>query len=484
MFVDVLLPLAIPKTYTYSLPVELVEEVMFGVRVEVPLKNKLYSGIVINIHNSAPVGNTRHVISIIDEAPIINLQQYEFWSWMAEYYCAKLGEVMNAALPAGLKLASESKFLLNTAIDISSVELTDGEYLIAEAMTIQQEITVDIIRDILDRKTIYPLIKSLMQKRVLIIKEEMKHRYRPKEADFVKLLPPFNKDLDEALEFTQRSEKQSRALLSIMSLSRKTKHVAKKAVYEMSNVDNAVLKALEKKGIIEIYTREVSRIEWGGDEKFELEPLSESQGLAASEIRKGHENGKVVLLHGVTGSGKTRIYVDLILDVIASGGQVLLLLPEIALTTQIVERLKLQISDGLFVFHSKVNDNERVEIWNAAMYANKLFVGARSALFLPFSNLKLVIIDEEHDPSFKQAQPNPKYQGRDSAIMLAKIFGAKVLLGTATPSLESILNCNLGKYDYVALNSRYGNSVLPTVEIVDLKESYKKGLVKENFSKY
>ena len=482
-YVDVLLPLAIPKTYTYALPLLLVDKIQFGIRVEVPLKNKLYSGIVISIHNNAPVGNARLVNSLIDDSPIINEQQFEFWEWLAKYYCAKLGEVMNAALPSGLKLASESKFLLNTQIDLPDLDLSDDEYLIAEAMSIQNEITIDIIQDILDKKTVYPLVRSLMRKRVLIIKEEMKHRYRPKEIDFVRLLPPFDVELESALELAKRSEKQARALLALMSLAKKSKHVAKKAVYEMSGTDGTVVKALAKKGIIEVYSREISRLEWGNEQAFQLDELSEEQHIALTEIKEGHDENKVALIHGVTGSGKTRIYVELILEQLKQGGQVLLLLPEIALTTQIVARLKKQIGESMFVFHSKVNDNERVEIWNAAMFANKLFVGARSALFLPFSDLRLVIIDEEHDPSYKQDSPNPKYQGRDSAIMLAKIFEAKVLLGTATPSLETILNCRLGKYKYIRLHKRYGNSVLPSVEIVDMKEAYKKGLVKMNFSR-
>ena len=478
-----LLPLSIPQTYTYAVPIDTVDEVMFGVRVEVPLRNKLYSGLIMSIHQEKPIHNVKNVVSVLDQAPIIHQQQFEFWSWMAGYYCANLGEVMSVALPSGLKLASESKFVLNAGLNLDELDLTDDEYVVVEAMSIQHELTVGVIQDILDKKTVYPIVKSLMQKRVLYIKEELKHRYKARTNDFVSLVPPYDKDLEGALDQAGRSEHQKRALLAIMSLSKKTGDVLKKAVYEMAGVNATAISGLVKKGVITIEKKEVSRLSFGGEEEdFALSDLSGPQATALGEIRSHMAEDKVALLHGITGSGKTRIYVELILEVLAAGGQALLLLPEIALTTQIVERLMVQIGTQMLVYHSKINDHERVEIWNAAMYANKLFVGARSSLFLPFSDLKLVIIDEEHDASYKQDNPSPRYQGRDSAVMLAKLYGAQVLLGSATPSLESMYNCTVGKYGYVALRSRYGNSVLPTIEVINMKEAYKKGLVKDNFS--
>lgn len=481
---EVLLPLAIPQTYTYAVPVQLVGEVQYGVRVEVPLRNKLYAGIILSWHQQKPLARTKNIVSILDEVPIICEQQAEFWSWMANYYMAQMGEVMNVALPSGLKLASESKFVLNEGVELDSIELTDDEYLISEAMSIQHEITIDIIKDILNKKTVYPVIKSLMEKRVLFIKEELRHRYKARSEDFVSLLPPYDTDLELALEQVTRSEKQGRALLAIMSLSKKQDNILKKSVYEKADVNSSVIKALQKKSIISIETKEVSRLSIGDpEEEFSLTPLSKAQKESLDQIKDNFKNNLVTLLHGVTGSGKTRIYVELILESLAKGGQVLLLLPEIALTTQIVDRLMVQIGSQLLVYHSKINDQKRVEIWNAAMHANKLFIGARSSLFLPFSDLKLVIVDEEHDTSYKQGSPNPKYQGRDSAVMLAKIYNAQALLGTATPSLESMHNCRSGKYGYVRLMERYGSAVLPTIEVVDLKEAYKKGLVKDHFSR-
>lgn len=484
LFVEVLLPLAIPQTYTYAVPVNLVEEVQYGVRVEVPLRNKLYAGIIMSWHQDKPLARTKNVVSILDDVPIICEPQSRFWVWMAQHYLAHVGEVMNVALPSGLKLASESKFVLNEGVELDTLDLTDDEYLISEAMSIQHEITIDIIKDILNKKTVYPVIKSLMEKRVLFIKEELRQRYKARTEDFISLRSPYDEDLELALEQVTRSEKQARALLAIMTLSKKQDVILKKSIYEMANVNSAVIKALEKKELISIESREVSRLSSGDpEEEFSLTPLSKAQEVALKQIKGNFSNDQVTLLHGVTGSGKTRIYVELILESLEQGGQVLLLLPEIALTTQIVDRLMVQIGSQLLVYHSKINDQKRVEIWNAAMHANKLFIGARSSLFLPFSDLRLVIVDEEHDSSYKQDSPNPKYQGRDSAVMLAKIYKAQVLLGTATPSLESMYNCEKGKYGYVSLQERFGNAVLPTIEVIDLKSAYKKGLVKDNFSR-
>lgn len=482
-YAEVLLPLAIPKTYTYAVPIDLVPAMTFGIRVEVPLRNKLYSGIVMEIHQKKPITKTKNIIATIDEQPIINEEQFEFWKWMAHYYCAGLGGVMNVALPSGLKMSSESKFVLNEGQDLTELELTDDEYLVAEALTFQHEMTIDTIQDILNKKTVYPILKGLMVKRVIYIKEELKTKYKPKKESFIHLTKAFIDQPEKGLALTAKSERQSRALLSIYSLARKNKDVAKKAVYELANVDNSVIKRLAEKGIINVFEKEVSRILLeDSDQDYTLSPLSDEQTQAKKAIKESFKENKVALLHGVTGSGKTRVYIDLILEQIALGGQVLLLLPEIALTTQIVERLKVQIGDVLHVYHSKISDHQRVEIWNAARFANKLFVGARSSIFLPFSNLKLIIVDEEHDHSYKQDNPSPRYQGRDSAVVLAKMFGADLLLGTATPSLESMYNCNLGKYNYVSMSQRYGAAELPDIEIVDLKDAYKKGLIKEHFS--
>jgi len=482
-FVEVLLPLAIPQTYTYAVPIEMVGSLLFGIRVEVPLKNKLVSGLIVGTHQEKPISKTRNIISILDDQPIIQEIQFEFWVWLATYYLCHLGEVMSVALPGGLKLTSETTFVFHPDTDLSTLDLTDDEHLIAEALSIQHEMNIGLIQDILDKKTVLPLIKRLMTKRVISVKEELRAKYKVLTEDFIAFVEPYGENIEAALELTKRAEKQSRAILGLGALSRKSKQVSKKALYEMSQIDSTIIKALQKKGIISVYEQEVSRIglsDEGVD--YSLTPLSPAQNKVHQQIREFHAKNKVVLLHGITGSGKTRIYVELILEALAEGGQVLLLLPEIALTSQIVERLNTQIGDMLHVYHSKINDQQKVEIWNTAMYANKLFVGARSSLFLPFSDLKLIIIDEEHDASFKQDNPAPRYHGRDAAIKLAQLYGAKVVLGTATPSLESMHNTTIGKYEYVSLMERFGDAILPLIEIIDLKDAYKKGLVKEHFS--
>ena len=482
LFVEVLLPLAIPQTYTYAVPVDLVDKIKYGVRVEVPLRRKLYSGLILDQHHKRPISKLKHVISVLDDIPIIAEHQIEFWTWMSRYYAAHLGEVMSVALPSGLKLSSETKYVYNTAIDLDELSLSDDEYLIAEALSIQHELTTDLIKDILDKKTVYPVIKRLMEQRVLYIKEELQYRFKPKTEDYVQLKPPYDKDLEVAMDMASRSEKQQRALLTIMSAAKKQEWIRKKDIYEKAGIDASVIAALKKKGIIAVEAKEISRLAGRTTVKHDLTELSLAQRSAYDEIETHFTEGRVALLHGVTGSGKTRIYIELINKVLESGGQALLPLPEIALTNQIVGRLEDQVTGDLLVYHSKINDQKRVEIWKAALSGSHLFVGARSSLFLPFSDLQLIIIDEEHDPSFKQDSPSPRYNGRDSAIMLAHLKGAKVLLGSATPSIESRYNSDLRKYGYIHLTERFGASVLPEIEVVSLKECYKKGLMRDNFS--
>lgn len=483
LFVDVLLPLAIPKAYTYSVPVELESTIQAGIRVEVPLRNKLYSGIILKIFRQKPDAKVRYIISLIDEHPIIEQKQIDFWQWLSEYYCAYLGEVMNVALPGGLKLSSETKLLINHDKNWQEEDLNDDEYLVAEALSIQNELTVALIQDILNKKTVYPVIKSLLLKQILLVKEELTFKFKEKKATYLKIADDYRDDVEAALQLTARSEKQSRALLSYYSLSKKLREVPKKSVCDMAGVDNSIVNTLIKKEIFTSYEKVISRIELDGETKENSSsPLSSQQKEVYDSIKMAFSEPRVVLLHGVTGSGKTRVFVELIREVLATGGQILYLLPEIALTSQMVSRLKSEIGDQLFVYHSQINDQERVEIWNAALYKNNLFVGARSSLLLPFYNLRLIIVDEEHDSSYKQESPSPRYQGRDAAVKLATLYGANVILGSATPSLESYHNCILGKYQYVPMMDRYGLAEMPDIRIINLKEAYKKGLVKEGFT--
>lgn len=479
--------MAIPKVISYKVPQILSSQIRIGIRVEVPLKNRMYSGLIISTEvDLDPLIKPRDIISVIDQEPIISLQQVKFWTWISDYYCCSIGEVMNVALPAGLKLSSETKLILNPKFDEDYLHLKDKEYLIAEAIHIRNELTINQVQEILDQKTVYPVIRNLIDAGVLYIKEELKFKYRPKKKDFIQFaLDTKAKDFsaDQVLELTKRSEKQTRALLILMQSALVEDWIEKSILYEKANIDASVLKALLKKGLINTKSMEVSRLNNDATNlDYEAPPLSDIQVKALQEIELLFEEDKKVLLFGVTGSGKTRVYIELIRKYLDEGKQVLYLLPEIALTTQLVVRLKVVFGESIGVYHSKMNNAERVELWKAAKSGKKLFVGARSSLFLPFSELGLIIVDEEHDPSFKQQDPAPRYQARDASIFLASMYGAKVLMGTATPSLESYDNTINHKYGLVKILERYGNSNLPEIKIVDLKDRTKKGLMKSVFS--
>jgi len=487
MYISVILPLAIPKVYTYKVPDVLRPRIQFGVRVEVPLRNRLYSALAIE-ETGKPDGlhKVRNIRNVIDDNPIITQQQLDFWTWMASYYLSTIGEVMNVAMPAGLKLNSETKLIVQSDVDIYDLELSDKEYMVAEAITIQNELTINQVQDILNQKTVYPIIKSLLDKEVLFIKEELKSGFKAKTEDFVKLTEYYANDrdaLNEAFDKVKKSERQTRALLAFIQHSQNNEWLRKSKIYKSADVDNTVIKALVSKDIMCIEEQEVSRIGLGNiNAAGEHAPLNTHQVQAMGEINKLFDEMDHVLLFGVTGSGKTRLYIELIKEYIAKGKQVLYLLPEIALTTQIVERLTRVFEGDIGVYHSKMSNNERVELWNASLNGKSLIMGARSSLFLPFSNLGLIIIDEEHDSSYKQSDPAPRYNARDCALYLSTLTGAKVLMGSAKPSLSSYLNATTGKYGLVKLLERHGPSVLPEIQVVDLREKYKMGLMSSIFS--
>ncbi|MBT8229398.1 MAG: primosomal protein N', partial [Bacteroidia bacterium] len=487
-YIDVILPLAVPKVYSYEVPEEFKDRIQFGIRVEVPLRNKLYSAIVIGDREEIEgLRKARKIRSVIDSEPIITKEQYTLWAWMSQYYVSTIGEVMNVALPTGLKLNSETRLIARQDIDDRMAYLNDKEYLLAEAISIQNEITINQAQEILEQKTVYPLIKSLLDKDILYVKEELKEKFKAKMADFITLTEEYKdheQHLSKAFDLLARSEKQTKALLSYIQLSRTQDWIPKSEIYELAQVDNSVIKAIIKKGIFKLKKREISRISHELIEVKELPPLNPYQEQAYKEIKALLNEGRPHnLLFGVTGSGKTRIYIDLIKETIKKGEQVLYLLPEIALTTQIVDRLMSVFAGDIGVYHSKMSNNQRVELWNASLNGKNLILGARSSLFLPFKNLGLIIIDEEHDPSYKQSDPAPRYNARDTAMYLAKLYNAQVILGSATPSLETYLNAKNGKYGLVKLLERHGESVLPEIKIVDLKDQYRKGLMRSLFSK-
>jgi primosomal protein N' (replication factor Y) len=456
------------------------------VRVEVQFGPKRqYAALVLEVLEQAPGHKTKPILSVIDDSPIIWSEQLRFWHWIAQYYCCTLGEVMHAALPANLKLASETSITLSPLFEGDILDLEDREYLVAEALSIQHELTLEQVRDILGIKTIYPLIRSMLDKRIIYLQEDLKEKFSVKTIACVRLREPYASQpetLQEAFDKLSKATRQVEALMAYLQLSRGREYVRREEIVKTAKVDTSVIHAMEKKGVLEVYQREVSRIGGYEDEIVAADELSAQQERAIGEIKAHLLEKNVVLLQGVTGSGKTRVYIELIREAMQLGEQVLYLLPEIALTTQIIERLKRIFGEQVDVYHSRLNNNERVEIWNRAKEGKALILGPRSALFLPYRNLKLILVDEEHDPSFKQQDPNPRYNGRDAAIYLAQLFGAKVLLGTATPSIESFYNTQTKKYGLVSMNERFGGLEMPEVEIIDLKQAQKAGEIQSHFS--
>ncbi len=480
LFATVILPLAVPKPYTYYIPQELKDAVQFGVRVEVQIKNSLLSGLVVSIHTEKPEYETKPILSVVDEQPVVVAQQIELWRWMAAYYCSTLGEVMIAALPAYLKLSSETKVTLNPAYPNALTDLEDEEYLVAEALTLQPELSIENIRQILHRKTVYPLINVLLAKGVLALNEELVQRYKPKMVNCVRLCEGV--DLKKAFADAAKSEKQTNALIALLQLTKTEKTIRCAELYQKAGANLTHLKSLEKKKIVELFEIEVSRMGSYGLDLILASELAPQQETALKDIERLLTEKDVVLLHGVTGSGKTRVYTECIQNALARGEQVLYLLPEIALTTHIISRLQKIFGDAIAVFHSRLSDHERVEVWRSVLKGKQVILGARSSLFLPFRNLGLIIVDEEHDPSFKQQDPGPRYNARDASIFLARVYQAKVILGTATPSVESYHNALTGKYGLVEMAERYGGLQMPEIVIVDLRKEMAQKTMTSNFS--
>ncbi len=484
-YVRILLPLALPKMYLYAVPDEFASKIKFGIRVEVPLRRKFYSGLVVEILDDShtPDYATKNIISVIDERPIIDEIHLDFWKWIARYYSCTLGEVMGIAIPSGLKLSSETKVSIIDDTDIDEFELSDDEYLIYEALGVQKELNLKDIQDILDKKTVYPVINSLLKHNILDIREELISNYKPKKVKYLRLKDDFDSEenLPNALELTQRSKHQTNALLAYTQLSKTQTEVSKSALMELAGISSSVVKAIVDKGIFEEYEKNISRLVPRVGEKKAMPPLSEFQEESIANIDEILKDKNHVLLHGITGSGKTRIYKEYIKRAIDKGGQVLFLVPEIGLTTQLVDRLAKIFGDDVYVFHSKLSQNDRVEIWEEVLKGKKIILAARSGIFLPFRNLKLIIVDEEHDSSYKQQNPAPRYNARDAAVYIGATREVKVILGSATPSLESYYNASLGKYGYVKLNKRFGNVSLPDIKIVDMRS---KNILVPNHSKY
>ncbi|MCB9272112.1 MAG: primosomal protein N' [Lewinellaceae bacterium] len=483
-FAEVILPIAIPKPYSYWVPEELLDQVVPGKRVEVQFgRRKLYAGIVLRV---GPVDEipyrAKPILSVLDEAPIVTDIHLQFWQWIADYYLCTIGEVMHAALPASLKLTSETTILLHPDFEDHFEDLDDQEYLIAEALTIRHELSLEDVQGILQIKTIYPIINRLLVKGVLLIKEELQDGYKPKTVDIIQLADAFVTDTNAAFELTARAPKQTETLLHFYQLFREKGRVTREDFHQHPEMQANLIPALVKKGILEIVPEEVSRLKRNESPQNELPALTGQQIEALDAIHAHWEYHYPILLYGITGSGKTRVYIELAREMLASGKQILYLLPEIALTTQVIERLRRIFGNQIIVSHSKLSSAERVEVWKAVLSGQGMVVGARSALFLPFNNLGLIVVDEEHDSSFKQADPAPRYNARDAALVLSRMQRAKIILGSATPSFESYYNAQKDKYKLVHMPERVGDAVLPVTEVVDLKAFQRKRQMKHEFS--
>ncbi|WP_166963504.1 replication restart helicase PriA [Yeosuana marina] len=489
-FIDVILPIPLEKLFTYSITAAEADFLSKGMRVSVPFgKSKIYTGIVFNIHTNEPkVYEAKEIHQILDETPIVNAKQLELWQWIASYYMCTLGDVMRAALPNAFILESETSIVLNTKKTLNDNELKDDEFLVYEALQHQSSLKIHDITNILDKKNVLPVIKRLIDKDAIFIEEEIYEKYKPKLVRYVKLHANFTseKALQSLLDDLSRAPKQSEVILTLFSISAKTKKPIKVSeLIEESKTSSAIIKALIDKGILEEYFIQTDRIEYSGDENEATKVLNTFQEDALDEIKESFKSQQVTLLHGVTSSGKTEVYVKLIEDTLASGKQVLYLLPEIALTTQLVTRLQNYFGEQVAIYHSKYSSQERVEVWNHVLENTSkahIVLGARSSIFLPFTNLGLIIVDEEHEQSFKQFDPAPRYHARDTAIVLANMHQAKTLLGSATPSLESYFNAQQNKYGLVEINTRYNNVLMPDIQLVDIQEKHKRKLMKGHFS--
>jgi len=495
IYVEVILPLAVANQYTYSVPEEFVSRIGEGKRVMVQFgKQKIYAAVIRRIHHEAPHGYTpKPIIQVLDDKRVVNDFQFRLWEWIAFYYLCTTGEVMQASLPSVFKMQSETRIIFNPSFDRNFESLTDREYLIAEALEIKGVLSLQDISAILDLRTIMPLVKSMIDRGIILLEEEAKDKYKEKKEVIVKLTSQAT-DEDFTGRFLNHAEKKSPRqydlLMHFLKIKSELKErpVTRLMLLRAADSTPAILNQLIKKNILML--EEVSPLQGPEIPIFETIVLNEDQQQVKNEILSLFDTKPVVLLHGITSSGKTEIYMSLIESLIQQGKQALYLLPEIALTTQMIGRLKKHFGNHLLVYHSKFNENERAGVWNRVLSFDEkrdvekyqVIIGARSASLLPFCDLGLVIIDEEHETSYKQFDPAPRYHARDTALVLAMHHDAKTVLGSATPSVESYYNAQTGKYGLVSLLKRYADVPLPLLEIADMKEETRKKLTRTNFS--
>lgn len=490
-FIDVILPIPLDKPFTYKVSDEEAALLGPGMRVAVPFgKSKIYTALVATLHQSPPVAyEAKEIDQILDGFPLVTPVQLQFWQWLAQYYMCSIGEVFRAAVPSAMLLESETLILRNQRAVIDEEDLRDDEFLVFEALQHQSVLRVGEIGDILEKKNVIPVLNRLLQKNIIVLKEEVYEQYRPKLVRYVQLGRDYRSEenLETLLSSLSRAPKQSQVVLALFQLQAVTKKPIKLADLEKaSNSSASVIKALIDKGVLEEHFIRTDRVVYDGNAEYEsLKSLNDHQLTALRDIKDAFDADKVALLHGVTSSGKTEVYVKLIAEFIKLDKQVLYLLPEIALTTQLISRLQAYFGEMVAVYHSKYNVQERVEAWNNVLGKKakaQIIIGARSAVFLPFRDLGLIIVDEEHESSFKQYDPAPRYHARDAAIVLGNLHGSKVLLGSATPSVESYYNVKTSKYGYAQIQSRFGDVLMPVMELVDIREQTRKKRMKGHFS--
>ena len=478
---EIILPLALPNVYTYNVPVQIIAAAQPGCRAEVLFgKNKKYAGIIKKLITAEPPYKTKSLLNILDDTALIYPQQLKLWQWMSEYYMCTEGEVMAAALPANFKLSSETVLIFNEEYGDDFTGLGDEEFLVSEALLIKKELTITEVQQVMDATHVYPTIKKLIDKNVCFIREDLNEKYKVKKENYVILNPQFaNEDaLAPLLNDWKGAPKQMELLLAFLHVNKMEGEVTQTALLKKAGATAAQLKGLADKNILFIEKRSIDRVR-SLPKSITIDfELSGAQEIALAEVRNSFIQKNVCLLHGVTSSGKTQLYIKLIEEYFLQGKQVLYLLPEIALTAQIIRRLQKHFGGNITIYHSKFNNQERIELWNKIRTGEiKIVLGARSSLFLPFKDLGLVIVDEEHDSSYKQQDPAPRYNARDAAIFYGSLFNAKILLGSATPSLETYYNARQHKYGLVELEERFGGIKLPAIEIINTTQVVQKGKV-------
>jgi primosomal protein N' (replication factor Y) len=492
-YIDVIVPIALEQRFTYSITQQESEHLKVGMRVAVPFgKRKVYTAIVAKIHENPPVRyEAKPIEEILENTPTVTPEQLKLWKWIANYYLCTEGEILKSALPSALLIESETAIEPHPDFDIHTIDeddtLTDEEYLILQALQKQSLLKISEIVLILNKKTIFPVINAMAEKNLILVNQELNRQYKPKLKKYLKVKESSGskEHLPKLIEELRGAPKQKDALLKFFSLSAQSqKPISLKDLKEKAEVSDSVIKALVSKSILEEYKVQTDRVKFEGQQDKPNIQFNQFQQKAYEDIESGFKTHPVCLLQGVTSSGKTEVYIKLIEKAIQKGKQVLYLLPEIALTAQLIQRLQAYFGDQVLIYHSKYSVNERVEVYRHVLNETKgkIVIGVRSSIFLPFRNLGLIVVDEAHESSFKQFDPAPRYHARDTAIVLASVFQAQTLLGTATPSLESFNNVREGKYAFVQLNRRFGNVKPPSVELVDLKDQQRKKKMTGHFS--